>query len=62
MLVQTGLGEVGIGAAVTRVGLLLAMDPHNMLLQVDVFRGCQQDDTYGARAHALTDWRLKPAP
>ena len=36
MLVQTGLGEVGIGAAVTRVGLLLAMDSHNVLLQVDV--------------------------
>ena len=38
MLVQTGLGEVGIGAAVAWVGLLLAMDSYNVLLQVNVLR------------------------
>ena len=38
MLVQTGLGEVGIGAAVAWVGLLLAMDSDNMLFKVDVLR------------------------
>ena len=38
MLVQTGLGEVGIGAAVAWVGLLLAMDSYNVLFQVDVLR------------------------
>lgn len=36
MLVQAGLGEVGIGADVARVGLFLAMDSYNVLLQVDV--------------------------
>ena len=38
MLVQAGLGEVGIGADVARVGLFLAMDSYNVLLQVNVLR------------------------
>ena len=38
MLVQTGLGEVGIGAVLAWVGLLLAMDSDKVLLQMDVLR------------------------
>ena len=35
MLVQAGLGEVGVGAVVAVVELLLAMHPDHVLLQVD---------------------------
>ena len=35
MLVQTGLGEVGVGAFVAVVELLLAMHPDHVLLEVD---------------------------
>ena len=51
MLVQTGLGEVGIGAAEARVWLLLAMDPHNVLLQVDVL--CESVLTHVAHVRLL---------
>ena len=35
MLVQTGLGEVGVGAFVAVVGLLLGMHPDHMLVEVN---------------------------
>ena len=35
MLVQTGLGEVGVGAFVAVVGLLLGMHPDHVLIEVD---------------------------
>ena len=35
MLVQTGLGGVGVGAFVSVVGLLLAMYPDHVLFEVD---------------------------
>ena len=62
MLVQTGFGEVGVGAFVAVVGLLLGMHPDHVLIEVDTLCELVLTHVAGERllqlVHALVGFQV----